>query len=262
MGPLFFFIFFYFYIFFKGLYFFRHRLKNVWLLGLLIFVLIIIESFLGYVLVWAQISFWAAVVITRLFSVIPFYGLSFVFWLWGGFFVSRFTLKFFFALHFILPWFIFILIILHLLILHNTGRTSKLLHNSSISKINFYPFFWYKDFYNVFLLFLFLLLLLQFPFYLGDREIFLSADYTSSPVHIVPEWYFLFAYAILRSIPNKVLGVCILASRILIFFIFTFLNFYESPLNKISKNFTRAFLLRSVYLRWLGQCLVETPYIF
>jgi len=132
-------------------------------------------------------SFWATVVITSLFSVIPFFGFKLVFWFWGGYFVSGLTLKFFFVLHFLLPWFLFLLVFLHLFLLHNTGSSSKLVVHHAAYKLGFYPYFWFKDVLNVLLYFVFLVFLLCSPFLLGDPEIFLSADYMVSPVHIVPE---------------------------------------------------------------------------
>lgn len=215
---------------------------------------------MGYVLVWAQMRFWASVVITSLLTVIPFIGFKIVFWIWGGFSVSNFTLKFFFVFHFLLPWILVFFILVHLLFLHNRGRTSKLYVCSRTSKINFYPFFWLKDLYNLFIFFIFFFFLLYNPFSLGDSEIFLEADYLNSPVHIVPEWYFLFAYAILRSIPNKMLGVIFLLMRILFFFIFLFIFNYMTPLGKFYKYIYINFLFISIFLSWLGQCLVEYPF--
>jgi len=193
--------------FFKAIFFFSYRLGLVWFLGILIFLFLIAIAFIGYVLVWAQMRFWASVVITSLLTVVPVYGFKLVFWIWGGFSVSGATLKFFFVLHFLLPWVLSFLLGLHLFFLHFTGSTSKLYYCGNLFKISFFPFFWVKDLYNVFFMFVFLLFLLGYPFILGDPEMFLEADSLNRPVHIVPEWYFLFAYAILRSIPRKVLGV-------------------------------------------------------
>jgi len=137
--------------FFKALFYFRYRLKIVWLVGLFILLIFIMEAFLGYVLVWAQISFWAAVVITSLLSVIPFYGFKIVFWIWGGFSVSSATLKFFFVLHFLIPWLCLILVLLHLIFLHSAGSSSKIICFIYVDKVNFYPYFWLKDFLNLFL---------------------------------------------------------------------------------------------------------------
>lgn len=248
--------------FFKGLFFFSYRLKIVWIRGLTIFLLLIIEAFIGYVLVWAQISFWASVVITRLLSVIPIYGVKLVSWIWGGFRVSGATLKFFFVLHFLLPWALILIILAHLLFLHDSGRTSKLFCHGDYDKIIFYSFYWWKDGYNFIFWFLFLFFCFVYPFILGDPEIFIEADPIISPVHIVPEWYFLFAYAILRAIPNKILGVVALLFRILIFYFFYFVYRNLRFLDKIFKYLNFVFLFSRVILSWLGQCLVEVPFLF
>jgi len=141
--------------FFKGLFFCSYRLVFVWLSGLTLFLFLIAEAFIGYVLVWAQISFWASVVITRLFSVIPFFGSIFVNWVWGGFSVSGATLKFFFVLHFLLPWVLILVVVFHLLFLHRTGSTSKLFCHGDYDKIVFFRFYWWKDGYNIIFFFFF-----------------------------------------------------------------------------------------------------------
>lgn len=206
--------------FFKGLFYFRYRLKGVWFFGLLLILVFIVIAFTGYVLVWAQIRFWASVVITRLITVIPWWGINFLYWLWGGYSVTGVTLKFFFSLHFLIPWFRLILIIAHLLVLHKTGSSSGLFCFGDYDKVNFYPYYLYKDLVNVVYLIFFLVFVFQYPFFFGDSEIFIEANALISPVHIVPEWYFLFVYAILRCIPNKVLGVFGLLFRVLCFFFF------------------------------------------
>lgn len=256
------FFFFIFLHFFKGLFFFSYRLKKVWFRGLLIFLFLIIEAFMGYVLVWAQISFWASVVITSLLTVIPFVGFKIVFWVWGGFSVSGATLKFFFVLHFLVPLFLVIFLVFHLIFLHETGRTSKIYFCGRGSKVTFFPFFWFKDFYNFIIFFFLLFILLSQPFILGDSEMFLEADYLNSPVHIVPEWYFLFAYAILRSISNKFLGVIFLIFRILIFFRFLCVTNYLTVIRKFYKLVFYFFFFVSLFLSWLGQCQVEYPFQF
>jgi len=216
---------------------------------------------MGYVLVWAQISFWAAVVITSLLSVIPVFGSILVSWVWGGFRVSSATLKFFFVLHFLLPWFLLVLVGLHLLFLHSTGRTSKIFINGDFDKINFFVFYWSKDGVNFFFWILFFLFCFIEPFLLGDPEIFLVANPITSPVHIVPEWYFLFAYAILRAIPNKIVGVLFLLLSILIFYCFLFFGVYLSPLDQFNKILLFFFFFCSLLLSWLGQCVVEHPFL-
>ena len=256
-GASLFFIFLYIH-FFKGLFFFSYRLKKVWSTGLLILFLIIVEAFIGYVLVWAQIRFWASVVITRLLTVIPIWGEIIVIWIWGGFTVSGATLKFFFVLHFLLPWFFLVLVLVHILFLHETSRRSTLFCHGDYDKICFSPEYWVKDFLNFFVWLLFICFSLCYPFDLGDPEIFIEANTIISPVHIVPEWYFLFVYAVLRAIPDKVLGVFALLGSILIFFAFIFVNNFVSPLSKLNKflvfNFIFTCVMRSEERRVGKEC--------
>ena len=258
-GARLFFIFLYLHIF-KGIFFISYRLKKVWISGLTIYLLVIIEAFIGYVLVWAQISFWASVVITSLLSVIPIWGPIIVTWIWSGFTVSGATLKFFFVLHFLVPWGLLVLVLVHLIFLHDTGRTSLLYCHGDYDKVCFAPEYWGKDAYNIIIWLLFFVLSLVSPFILGDPEIFIEADPIIRPVHIVPEWYFLFAYAILRAIPNKILGVIALLIRIVVFYFFAFINNYTSCLVKLNKFLVFTFIISSVILSWLGQCLVEDPF--
>jgi len=258
-GASLFFVFLYLHIF-KGLFFIRYRLKEVWIRGLTIYLLLMIEAFMGYVLVWAQISFWASVVITSLLSVIPVWGSSIVVWVWRGFTVGGATLKFFFVLHFLVPWGILVVMLIHLMLLHSTGRSSSLFCHGDYDKVCFSPEFWGKDAYNVLFWLFFVVFSLVYPFSLGDPEIFIEADPIIRPVHIVPEWYFLFAYAILRAIPNKILGVIALLMRIVTFYFFALVNNYTAPLIKFNKIFVFIFIVGSFILRWLGQCLVETPF--
>lgn len=258
-GARLFFIFLYLHIF-KGLFFIRYRLKKVWMSGLTIYLLVMIEAFMGYVLVWAQIRFWASVVITRLLRVIPVYGPIIVTWIWRGFTVSGATLKFFFVLHFLVPWGLLVLVLAHLIFLHRTGRTSRLYCHGDYDKVCFAPEYWGKDAYNILIWLGFFVFSLIAPFVLGDPEMFIEADPIIRPVHIVPEWYFLFAYAILRAIPNKILGVVALLIRIVVFYFFAFVNNYTSCLTKLNKFLVFTFIISSVILRWLGQCIVEEPF--
>lgn len=206
--------------FFKGFFIIRYRLVLVWLTGVVIILVFMGVGFIGYVLVYSQISYWAAVVITRFLTVLPA-GETLVYFIWGGFSVVNQTLNFFFVLHFLIPWLITVLIVLHLIFLHYTGRTSILYCYGDYDKIMFYPYFWYKDVINMIVFFLFMVFMFFFPFDLGDVEIFVEHNILASPVHIAPEWYFLFAYTILRAIPNKFLGVLglIISVGIAVFFI-------------------------------------------
>nr|YP_009312531.1 cytochrome b [Pseudoterranova cattani]AOV63282.1 cytochrome b [Pseudoterranova cattani] len=259
-GASLFFIFLYLHVF-KGLFFFSYRLKKVWFSGLVMLLLLMAEAFMGYVLVWAQMSFWASVVITSLLSVIPVWGPSIVAWIWSGFTVSSATLKFFFVVHFLLPWGLLVVVLAHLLFLHETGSTSKLYCHGDYDKICFFPEFWVKDALNLVVWFVFVLLCFLGPFYLGDPEMFTESDPMVSPAHIVPEWYFLYAYAILRAIPNKVLGVVAMFGSLLLFFLFVFVDNYTAMLSKLNKVFVFLLLFTLVMLSWLGQCLVEEPFV-
>nr|AGR50893.1 cytochrome b [Baylisascaris schroederi] len=259
-GASLFFVFLYLHLF-KGLFFVSYRLKKVWMSGIVILLLVMMEAFMGYVLVWAQMSFWASVVITSLLSVIPVWGPSIVTWVWSGFTVSSATLKFFFVLHFLVPWGLLLLVMVHLVFLHETGSTTKLYCHGDYDKVCFYPEYWVKDFLNVVVWLIFVVFSLMCPFFLGDPEMFIESDPMMSPVHIVPEWYFLFAYAILRAIPSKVLGVVSLFSSILVFFVFVLVDNYVSVLFKVNKFFVFVFVFVSVVLSWLGQCLVEDPFV-
>nr|YP_537093.1 cytochrome b [Anisakis simplex]AAY43167.1 cytochrome b [Anisakis simplex] len=259
-GASLFFIFLYLHIF-KGLFFFSYRLKKVWASGLFILLLLMAEAFMGYVLVWAQMSFWASVVITSLLSVIPIWGPAIVTWIWSGFTVSSATLKFFFVVHFLLPYGLLVFVLAHLLFLHETGSTSKLYCHGDYDKICFFPEFWVKDALNLVVWFVFVVFCFLAPYLLGDPEMFIESDPMMSPVQIVPEWYFLYAYAILRAIPNKVLGVVAMFGSLLLLFLFVFIHNYVSMLSKLNKIFVFLLLFTLVMLSWLGQCLVEEPFI-
>nr|YP_009390998.1 cytochrome b [Caenorhabditis plicata]ARV88251.1 cytochrome b [Caenorhabditis plicata] len=258
-GASLFFIFLYLHIF-KGLFFMSYRLKKVWMSGLTIYLLVMMEAFMGYVLVWAQMSFWAAVVITSLLSVIPIWGPMIVQWIWSGFGVTGATLKFFFVLHFLVPWGLLVLVLAHLVFLHSTGSTSTLYCHGDYDKVCFSPEYAGKDAYNIIIWLSFIVFSLIYPFNLGDPEMFIEADPMMSPVHIVPEWYFLFAYAILRAIPNKILGVIALLMSIVTFYFFALVNNYTSCLTKLNKFLVFLFIIVSVILSWLGQCMVEEPF--
>jgi len=197
-------------------------------------------AFLGYVLPWGQISFWGATVITNLFSAIPYIGKILVEWIWGGFAVDNATLNRFFALHFLLPFVVAAFVILHLLFLHQRGSNNPLGINSDSNKIPFHIYYRTKDVLGFFIMLIFLVIVvLFFPNILGDPENFIPANPLVTPVHIKPEWYFLWAYAILRSIPNKLGGVVAMFSALLILFVVPFImvqtrrgnSFY--PLNQI-----------------------------
>lgn len=249
----------------RGIYFGSYRYIHTWNIGVIIILLTIATAFLGYVLPWGQISFWGATVITNLLSAIPYCGSAIVEWLWGGFAVRNPTLSRFFALHFLLPFVIAALVLVHLIFLHETGSNNPLGINRRFDKIPFHPYFSVKDLVGFILALIFLIVLrIQTPYLLGDPDNFIQANPMSTPAHIKPEWYFLFAYAILRSIPNKLGGVVALVASILILFILplTFLSKFRAlqyyPFNKILFwTFISIFSL----LTWIGARPVEEPFI-
>nr|QLY90212.1 cytochrome b [Hydraena gracilis] len=249
----------------RGIYYGSFYLKETWNIGVIILFIVMATAFLGYVLPWGQMSFWGATVITNLLSAIPYLGNLIVQWLWGGFAVDNATLTRFFTLHFLLPFIIMALTMIHLLFLHKTGSNNPLGLNSNIDKLPFHPYFSFKDIFGFIMMSMMLLTLtLTNPYMLGDPDNFIPANPLVTPIHIQPEWYFLFAYAILRSIPNKLGGVIALVMSILILMIMPFINkkkmqnFSFYPMNKI---LFWTFLSCVILLTWIGARPVETPYI-
>nr|YP_010326122.1 cytochrome b [Pareuchaetes insulata]UNP49246.1 cytochrome b [Pareuchaetes insulata] len=249
----------------RGIYYESFNLKYTWMVGVIILFLLMATAFMGYVLPWGQMSFWGATVITNLLSAIPYLGTTLVNWIWGGFAVDNATLTRFYTFHFLLPFIILMMTMIHLLFLHQTGSNNPLGLNSNYDKIPFHPFFTYKDLIGaIIMLFLLTLLTLTNPYLLGDPDNFIPANPLVTPVHIQPEWYFLFAYAILRSIPNKLGGVIALVMSILILIIlpFTFnkkiqgIQFY--PINQI---LFWSLITIIILLTWIGARPVEDPYI-
>lgn len=249
----------------RGLYYGSYLFTLTWFTGIFLLLLTIGAAFIGYVLPWGQMSFWGATVITNLLSAIPYVGDLIVQWLWGGFAVDNATLNRFFSFHFLIPFIILGMVVIHLLFLHQTGSNNPLGLNRDSDKIPFHPYFTIKDLVGFLFLIRFLTLLtLLTPNLLGDPENFNPANPLVTPVHIQPEWYFLFAYAILRSIPNKLGGVLALLLSILILAIIPIwhkrnikgLEFY--PLNK----FLFWTLISTVFiLTWIGAKPVEDPYV-
>nr|YP_010616548.1 cytochrome b [Melitaea bellona]WAU48195.1 cytochrome b [Melitaea bellona] len=249
----------------RGIYYESFNLKHTWMIGIIILFLLMGTAFMGYVLPWGQMSFWGATVITNLLSAIPHLGTMLVNWIWGGFAVDNATLTRFYTFHFLFPFIIMMMTMIHLLFLHQTGSNNPLGINSNLDKIPFHPFFTYKDLIGFIILIMTLTLLsLINPYLLSDPDNFIPANPLVTPVHIQPEWYFLFAYAILRSIPNKLGGVIALVMSILILIIlpFTFnkkiqgIQFY--PLNQI---LFWSFISVIILLTWIGARSVEAPYI-
>lgn len=248
----------------RGIYYGSYLAQHTWNTGVILLFLTIGTAFLGYVLPWGQISFWGATVITNLLSAIPYIGTILVEWIWGGFAIDNATLTRFYALHFLLPFAIIGLVILHLLFLHETGSNNPLGLNRDGEKVPFHTYYTFKDLVGfVAILSILTLLVLFSPQLLTDPENFIPANPLVTPVHIQPEWYFLFAYAILRSIPNKLGGVIGLVGSIVILFIlpithlgkFRSLAFY--PINQFLFWF---FIGIFLILTWIGACPVEAPY--
>nr|QTA50552.1 cytochrome b [Sycophila sp. 2 JXW-2020] len=249
----------------RNMYYNSFVLIKTWIMGILIFLLTMGTAFLGYVLPWGQMSFWGATVITNLVSAIPYLGDMMVKWLWGGFSVENPTLNRFYSLHFLLPFIILMLVIIHLTFLHDTGSTNPMGVNSNLFKIPFNPYYTIKDLLGFLMLIISLIMLsLMNPFILGDPENFNSANSMITPIHIQPEWYFLFAYAILRSIPNKLGGVIALLMSILILLIMPFNMNYKMKGFKfyfMNQILFWYFIGLFIILTWIGARPVETPYI-
>nr|YP_010166762.1 cytochrome b [Rhithrodytes bimaculatus]QRV62866.1 cytochrome b [Rhithrodytes bimaculatus] len=249
----------------RGMYYGSYKLIHTWMIGVIILFMTMGTAFMGYVLPWGQMSFWGATVITNLLSAIPYIGNMMVQWIWGGFAVDNATLTRFFTIHFFLPFIIIALVMIHLLFLHQTGSNNPLGTNSNMNKIPFHPYFSFKDMMGFIILLMFLLILtLIYPYFLGDPDNFIPANPLVTPIHIQPEWYFLFAYAILRSIPNKLGGVIALIMSILILMILPFSNvskFQSLKFYPINQSMFWMFSIISLLLTWIGMRTVEEPYI-
>nr|AXS66209.1 cytochrome b [Tenebrionoidea sp. 24 KM-2017] len=249
----------------RNMYYSSYQLVETWMIGVTILFITMATAFLGYVLPWGQMSFWGATVITNLLSAIPYLGTSIVQWIWGGFAVDNATLTRFFTFHFICPFILVALVMIHLLFLHQTGSNNPLGMNSNIDKIPFHPFFSFKDMLGFsIMLFLLIMLTIQTPYMLGDPDNFIPANPLVTPVHIQPEWYFLFAYAILRSIPNKLGGVIALVMSIAILYFIPFMNnkkFMNMNFYPINKFLFWMLLCSVILLTWIGARPVEDPYI-
>nr|QXT43970.1 cytochrome b [Adaiphrotermes sp. BDIT11-4-3f1]QXT44685.1 cytochrome b [Adaiphrotermes sp. KE15-174] len=248
----------------RNMYYGSYNFMHTWSVGVAILFLTMATAFMGYVLPWGQMSFWGATVITNLLSAIPYVGNEVVQWVWGGFAVDNATLTRFFALHFLMPFVIVGMVMIHLLFLHQTGSNNPLGLNKNTDKIPFHPYFTVKDILGFAIMIMALTVLtLKEPYMLSDPDNFTPANPLVTPVHIQPEWYFLFAYAILRSIPNKLGGVIALAMSIAILFImptykskFRGTQFY--PINQVMFwIMTNTVIL----LTWIGARPVEEPYI-
>nr|AHY88098.1 cytochrome b [Serinus pusillus] len=249
----------------RGIYYGSYLNKETWNVGVILLLTLMATAFVGYVLPWGQMSFWGATVITNLFSAIPYIGQTLVEWAWGGFSVDNPTLTRFFALHFLLPFVIVGLTLVHLTFLHETGSNNPTGVPSDCDKIPFHPYYTVKDILGFALMISLLVSLALFsPNLLGDPENFTPANPLVTPPHIKPEWYFLFAYAILRSIPNKLGGVLALAASILVLFLMPLLHtskLRSMTFRPISQILFWALVANVLILTWVGSQPVEHPFI-
>nr|AHY88078.1 cytochrome b [Pyrrhoplectes epauletta] len=249
----------------RGIYYGSYLNKKTWNIGVILLLTLMATAFVGYVLPWGQMSFWGATVITNLFSAIPYIGQTLVEWAWGGFSVDNPTLTRFFALHFLLPFVIVGLTLVHLTFLHETGSNNPTGVPSDCDKIPFHPYYTVKDILGFALMIALLVSLALFsPNMLGDPENFTPANPLVTPPHIKPEWYFLFAYAILRSIPNKLGGVLALAASILVLFLMPLLHtskLRSMTFRPVSQILFWALVANVLILTWVGSQPVEHPFI-
>nr|AAP20677.1 cytochrome b [Lissemys scutata] len=248
----------------RGIYYGSYLYKETWNIGIILLLLTMATAFMGYVLPWGQMSFWGATVITNLLSAIPYVGNTMVQWIWGGFSVDNATLNRFFTFHFLLPFLTLGTTMIHLLFLHETGSNNPIGLNSNTDKIPFHPYLSYKDMMGFLLALTILLMITMFyPNMLGDPDNFSPANPLSTPPHIKPEWYFLFAYAILRSIPNKLGGVLALLLSILVLFMLPMLHTSKQrtmTFRPMTQTLFWCFTANIIILTWVGGQPVEDPF--
>jgi ubiquinol-cytochrome c reductase cytochrome b subunit len=248
---------------FYGSYLFTREL--LWCSGVIIFLLMIITAFLGYILPWGQMSLWGATVITNLASTIPVIGDTIVLWLWGGFSVDNPTLNKFFSLHYLLPFVILALVFIHVFLLHNYGSSNPLGLDYTVDTTVFTPYYLIKDFFSVLIFFIFFGIIIFFiTNTLCHTYNYITANTDVTPEHIVPEWYFLPFYAILRAIPDKAFGVIALLASIVMLFLLPFLHkshIRSAAFKPIYKFFVVLFFSCCVLLAYLGAQPIEPPFI-
>ena len=252
---------------FRGLYFGSYTKPRhfVWVIGVVILLIMILTAFIGYVLPWGQMSLWGATVITNLVSAVPLIGDSLVTWLWGGFSVDNATLNRFFSFHYLFPFIIAALSLIHLALLHQDGSGNPLGVNSSMDKIPMYPYFIIKDFFGIIIFLIFFSIFVYFyPNLLGHPDNYIEANPMVTPAHIVPEWYFLPFYAILRSIPHKLGGVMAMISAILVLVLLPWIHSTEIRSSRFRPIYRFAYytiLSCCLILGWIGGMPVEEPYV-
>nr|AKE07139.1 cytochrome b [Monopterus albus] len=249
----------------RGLIYGSYLYKETWLSGVAILLLLMAIAFVGYVLPWGQMSYWGATVITNLLSAAPYTGPQMVNWVWGGYSVDHATLTRFFSFHFFLPFLIVAMSFIHLIFLHETGSNNPAGLNSNMDKIPFHPYYSFKDLFGYLLFFLLLTLMSLFsPNLLSDPDNFTQANSLITPPHIKPEWYFLFAYAILRSVPSKLGGVIALAASIFVLMLVPFLHMSKQQsmtFRPISQLVFWTLIATVAILTWIGGMPVEYPFI-
>ena len=252
----------------KGLYYGSYYFPRtfVWWTGCLIYILVMGTAFLGYVLPWGQMSYWGATVITNLLTVIPVIGQDVVHWVWGGYSINNATLNRFYSLHYLLPFVILLLVIYHVFQLHKAGSSNELcIRSVSMNKIPFYPYFLLKDLFGIgIVLIFFSFFVFFFPEAFNHSDNYIQANPLVTPSHIVPEWYLLPLYGILRSILNKTYGIIVMFLSITVIFLLPFLD-KSFIKNKSFKPFNRIlfwfFVLNFIFLGYLGSQLPVYPYI-
>nr|QOE56575.1 cytochrome b [Antigona lamellaris] len=248
----------------RGIFYHSFQMMHTWMVGCTILILLMAIAFTGYVLPWGQMSFWGATVISNLFSAIPYIGPDFVTWLWGGFCLGDATLKRFFVVHFLSPFLLLMLVGIHIMYLHDTGSGNPLGIESWTEAIPFHSYYFLKDLVGIVVMLSFLMFVcFSNPDFFSDPVNFIPADPMKTPIHIQPEWYFLFAYCILRSIPNKLGGVVALAMSVVVLY---FMPFYPKPLwrgisfNVLSQILFWAFVGNFILLTFIGSCPIEPPF--
>jgi len=240
----------------------------LWKSGMLIFLIMMAVGFMGYVLPWGQMSFWGATVITNLFSAIPVIGPDIAQWLWGGFSVNNATLNKFFSLHYTLGFALLGIVMLHFVFLHFASSGNPLGTPANPDKVGLYPYFIIKDFFVLLVLIaIYSFFVFFYPNYLGHPDNYIEANALVTPTHIVPEWYFLPFYAILRSIPDKLLGVIAMGLAIVLMLLLPYITMFHDyvkslKFNYIGKIFYFYFVIVVLLLGWLGGEVAEEPYIF
>ncbi len=252
----------------RGLYYgsYMEPRELLWCSGVILLLLMMGTAFTGYVLPWGQMSFWGATVITNMVTAIPIAGQPIVQWLWGGYTVGNPTLNRFFSIHFFLPFLIAGVCLIHLALLHKEGSNSPIGSDTGVDDVPFYPYFFAKDVFalSCFLLF-FAFFVLYFPNVLNHPDNYIPADPLQTPAHVVPEWYFLPFYAILRSIPHKAGGIIAMGAAILILLVIPFTNtsyIRNTTYRPIFKFFFWLFIADYVILTWVGQQSVRNAFIF